>query len=326
MSDIVRRYDIDAVHIDDYFYPYRIRNVEFPDELSFKKYPRGFSPVQKDEWRRDNVDLIIKQLHDSIRSIKPWVEFGISPFGVWRNSRDDPNGSNTTAGVTNYDDLYADILKWQKEGWIDYVVPQLYWHIGFDRADYAELTKWWGHNTYGCQLYIGQALHRLDRKSKTKQWRSSKELIKQIDNNRTFPTIAGSVFFSAKHLKRNPLNFKKKLCRKLYSLPSLTPVNSRIAPTVADLPYNASVSINDEIITLSWEKGENVKNFVVYKFKRGEFANLEDPQNIYYVTSDNSLSFNINSGNAPAKYYYVVTSQSYTNLESFPVYFKEDSL
>ncbi len=324
VSDIVRRYDIDAVHMDDYFYPYRIKNIEFPDSISFKKYPRGFSPEQKDAWRRDNVDLIIKQIHDSIRAIKPWVEFGISPFGVWRNSKNDPNGSNTMAGVTNYDDLYADILKWQKEGWIDYVVPQLYWHIGFEIADYEVLTNWWSHNTYGSQLYIGQALYRLDKRSKTKEWRSSKQIIRQIENNRSYPNIKGSVFFSAKHLKQTPLNITNKLSKKIYSCPSLSPVNKRITPIIPESPINASITINGNVFSLDWEKGENVKKFVVYRYKKGELANLDDSRNIYCITSENSLSFDITSSNNPLKYDYVVTSQSYTNLESAPVYFKEN--
>ena len=115
VSDIVRRYDIDAIHMDDYFYPYRIAKVSFPDDSSFARFLRRFAPDQHEEWRRDNVNLIIRQISDSIKSIKPWVEFGISPFGVWRNIEKDLVGSETKAGVTNYDDLFADILLWQKK-------------------------------------------------------------------------------------------------------------------------------------------------------------------------------------------------------------------
>jgi uncharacterized lipoprotein YddW (UPF0748 family) len=152
VADIVRRYDVDAIHFDDYFYPYPLRGIDFPDEATFVRFPRGFGRDQKNEWRRDNVDLIIKQLKDTIKSIKPHVEFGISPFGVWRNQSVDHRGSQTTAGASNYDDLYADILKWQKEGWIDYVTPQLYWHIGMQAADYSILAQWWSENTFGCPL------------------------------------------------------------------------------------------------------------------------------------------------------------------------------
>jgi len=111
VEDIVQRYDIDAIHFDDYFYPYKVAGEEFPDEDTFLKYPRGYAPDQKGDWRRNNVNLVIAELQKTIKGVKPWVEFGISPFGVWRNDNVDPRGSATKAGVQNYDDLYADILK-----------------------------------------------------------------------------------------------------------------------------------------------------------------------------------------------------------------------
>ena len=113
----------------------------------FKENPRGFT--DKEAWRRNNVDMVIAELQQTIKSIKPWVEFGISPFGVWRNKSNDPRGSDTQAGAQNYDDLYADILKWLEEGSIDYVAPQLYWEIGKKVADYEVLAKWWSENSYG---------------------------------------------------------------------------------------------------------------------------------------------------------------------------------
>ena len=168
VADVVSGYDIDAVHMDDYFYPYKIAGLELPDEDTFRKYSRGFAESKKEDWRRDNVDLVIKMLQDTIKSIKPWVKFGISPFGVWRNSNVDPKGSDTKAGQTNYDDLYADILKWLKKGWIDYVTPQAYWHIGFEIADHKIIAEWWNGNSFNRNLYIGHGIHRLDKKSKYK--------------------------------------------------------------------------------------------------------------------------------------------------------------
>jgi len=122
VNDIVSRYDVDAIHFDDYFYPYPLKD-EFPDDQSFAQYNRGYSPEQKTAWRRDNVDMVIQMLSLNIKQTKPWVKFGISPFGVWRNKADDPEGSETTAGTTNYDHLHADILKWQKNGWFDFSLP-----------------------------------------------------------------------------------------------------------------------------------------------------------------------------------------------------------
>jgi uncharacterized lipoprotein YddW (UPF0748 family) len=127
VKDLLNRYDLDAIHMDDYFYPYRIAGKEFPDQKTFEKYGRGLS---KDSWRRSNCDSIIVDIHTTIKNTNPRVKFGISPFGVWRNKSQDPMGSDTKAGQTNYDDLYADILLWLSKGWIDYVTPQLYWERG----------------------------------------------------------------------------------------------------------------------------------------------------------------------------------------------------
>jgi uncharacterized lipoprotein YddW (UPF0748 family) len=323
VSDIVRRYDIDAIHMDDYFYPYRIANVSFPDDSSFMKYPRGFSAEQKEEWRRDNVDLIIKQISDSIKSIKPWVEFGISPFGVWRNAEKDPAGSNTQAGVTNYDDLYADILLWQKNGWIDYVVPQIYWYIGFKVADFSVLTDWWSHNTYGSRLYVGHAPYRINRKASAKEWRTSKEITKQIMMNRTYPNIGGSIFFSAKVLRNNPLRLKERITKRVYKYPSLPPSNLNIEPVIPVQPSEAVSRLSDGNLHLSWIKGENTKKFVIYKFRKGKPADINNPASIFMVTSENAVSVPVNHSTDPERYLYVVASQSCTNIESEPVYFRQ---
>jgi uncharacterized lipoprotein YddW (UPF0748 family) len=322
VSDIVRRYDIDAIHMDDYFYPYRISKVDFPDDSSFLKYSRGFLPEQKEEWRRDNVNLIIKQLNDSIKAIKPWVEFGISPFGVWRNKDKDNNGSDTRAGQTNYDDLYADILLWQKNGWIDYIVPQIYWHIGFNVADYAILTDWWSHNTFGCKLYIGQAPYRIGRKATAREWRSSKELVEQIRLNRTFPNVSGSMFFSAKVFRNNPLHLDERIKRDLYQYPSLPPSNNMIVQIVPQRPSEACIDITDQSIHLAWEKGNNTKKFVIYKLRKGRPADLNNPENLFLVTADTAVSFMVNRKTDIKRYNYYIMSVSHTNTESDPVDFK----
>lgn len=321
VSDVVRRYDIDAVHMDDYFYPYRIANIDFPDDKAFAAFPRGFAPDQRNEWRRDNVNLIIKQIHDSVRAIKPWVEFGISPFGVWRNIDKDPTGSRTQAGQTNYDDLYADILRWQKEGWIDYVVPQIYWQIGKKVADYAILADWWSKNAYGCPVYVGQAPYRIEKKAKEKPWRRSKELIRQIELNRTYPNINGSMFFSAKFMRKNPLNIKKKLLKQVYKYPALAPVNSKVASVLPGIPSNAALKISNGNVQLSWTSTGNSKSFVVYKFRKGKKSSLEHAENIFVTTSETSVSFPLGTCNDPNKYYYMLTSLSPSNTESTPVYF-----
>ena len=281
VSDIVRRYDLDAIHMDDYFYPYRIANVSFPDDSSFHKYSNGFTAEQRDDWRRENVNLIIRQISDSIKAIRPWVEFGISPFGVWRNSDKDSSGSATRAGQTNYDDLFADILLWQKKGWIDYVVPQIYWHIGFKIADYRVLSDWWGRNAYGCNLFIGQAPYRINPKATAKEWRSSKQILKQVELNRSIPVIGGSMFFSGKVFWKNPLHLEEKLTRRLYRYPALPPSNKRIAQINPGMPYEAEQALSNRSINLSWKAGDNTKKFIIYKLQKGKPADLNNPKNIF---------------------------------------------
>ncbi len=321
VADLVRRYDIDAIHFDDYFYPYRVANEEFPDQNSFAVYPNGFTSEQKDDWRRNNVDLIIKQLHDSIRVINPTVEFGISPFGVWKNNSTDPAGSATKAGVTNYDDLYADILLWQKEGWIDYVTPQLYWYIGKTVADYAVLTDWWSKNTYGCPLYVGQAPFLINAASRDESWQTSDELIRQIRLNRSYPNIGGSMFFSGKSLKRNPLGVKENLLKELFKYPALTPPNPRIKPVKPASPAKADIVDRKRAFELCWEKSDKNRMFVVYKCRKKSNLNIENPENILKVTSETSMLIHKNRKTNTSRYKYAVTAISSTHHESEPVVF-----
>jgi uncharacterized lipoprotein YddW (UPF0748 family) len=218
ISDIVKRYDIDAIHMDDYFYPYRIAGREFPDTASYRKYGNG---MNKDEWRRSNTDSIILKLSLAIKNEKPWVKFGISPFGVWRNNDKDPEGSATQAGVTNYDDLYADILLWTKNKWIDYVTPQLYWEIGFKRADYTVLLDWWSKHAYGRHMYIGHGIYRAFENNPP--WKIKTQLPRQIQMLRKYPTIQGSVYFSSKTFYRNPNGWNDSLRNNYYKTPALIP-------------------------------------------------------------------------------------------------------
>ena len=204
VGDIVARYDIQAIHMDDYFYPYPSGRLQLPDAETFVKYPRGFDDIR--DWRRDNVNLTIQAISETIRECRDSVEFGISPFGVWRNANVDSTGSATRAGITNYDDLYADIRLWIKNGWIDYVLPQLYWEIGKKVADYEVLAHWWANEVRGtnCKLYIGMAPYRLEGASPKSAWGQGNEIGRQMRLNRTVPEITGECFYSTRPLLRNP--------------------------------------------------------------------------------------------------------------------------
>lgn len=222
VRDIVSRYDIDAVHMDDYFYPYRITGKEFPDSIS---YLNSKSKLNKEDWRRSNVDTIIKAISIVIKKEKGYVQFGVSPFSVWRNKEKDPRGSDSKAGQTNYDDLYADILLWLKEKWIDYVAPQLYLEIGHDKIDYLKLLEWWSKNSFGRHLYIGHGIYRASGTSPTNAaWRKPDELPNQIKLLRQYSNIQGSIYFSSKSFNNNPNGWCDSLKNNYYKTPAQIPV------------------------------------------------------------------------------------------------------
>ena len=218
IRDIVKRYDVDAIHMDDYFYPYRIAGKEFPDEASYRN---SGTPLSKDDWRRSNVDTIISMLNIAIKQEKPWVKFGISPFSVWRNNDKDPEGSDSRAGQTNYDDLYANILLWLQKGWIDYVAPQLYLEIGHDKIAFEKMLDWWSKHTYGRHLYIGQGIYRVDERAAA--WKNPNELPRQIELLRQYPNVQGSIYFSSTTFNRNPNGWNDSLKNNYYKLPAVIP-------------------------------------------------------------------------------------------------------
>jgi uncharacterized lipoprotein YddW (UPF0748 family) len=207
ISEVARNYEIDGIHLDDYFYP---SNVAFADDAAFKAYnPEKYR--SKGDWRRNNINVFVRDLGLAIEAINPDISYGISPFGVWRNQKDDPTGSDTKAGVTAYDSMFADVRTWIKEGWIDYINPQLYWSLSLPVARYDKLVDWWVQEVQGTgvDLYIGHSPYKLG--TKEAGWDSAQELIKQLDYNKQYPQITGDVFFSAKDLMRNPLNIKEAL-------------------------------------------------------------------------------------------------------------------
>ena len=212
IMEVVENYDIDGVHMDDYFYPYKVKGEIYNDEEQYNKYGSNFLKV--DDWRRDNVNKLIEKLYSSIKHKNKNIEFGISPFGVWRNiSTDSVRGSNTKAGIQNYDDLYADILYWMKKNWIDYVAPQIYWNQGFKIAEYNTLVDWWSKYAKETKtnLYIGQAAYRI------KDWEKDDELINQIKYNRKSEEVKGSIFFSYSSLVKDPKGILEKIKNDVYS-------------------------------------------------------------------------------------------------------------
>ncbi|MFE3654826.1 glycoside hydrolase family 10 protein [Streptomyces sp. NPDC059165] len=200
MLDAVRHYAIDAVHWDDYFYPYPVAGEVFDDDAAYARYGAGF-PTRA-AWRRNNIDRLVAETAERIKQINGQVRFGISPFGVWRNAATDPRGSATRAGVQTYDDLYADTRKWVRQRWIDYVVPQLYWHIGMAAADYAKLVPWWDAvvEGTGVQLYVGEALYKAGDPAQPDAWQDPAELSRHLTLAHSYANVRGHCFFAAQEV------------------------------------------------------------------------------------------------------------------------------
>ena len=220
IEEIVVNYSVDAIHFDDYFYPYKIAGQTFPDQSSFQKYKVPNQSIE--DWRRQNVNDLVASVHQTIQKHKPWVQFGISPFGVWRNQDKDPKGSPTRAGQTNYDDLYADPITWMREGWIDYLIPQIYWSMDYELASYRKLNDWWAKNHYNTKIYIGNGPYKI-RDNADKAWDNPQEINAQVSYTRTHSTIQGNAFFSAKSLLNKNQDVAQRLKSELYDQPTLTP-------------------------------------------------------------------------------------------------------
>lgn len=206
--EVVRRYDIDGVHLDDYFYP----SGGLPDDDTFRKY-NAKNIRDKGDWRRDNMNEFIRMLGEAIRKEKPRVSFGVSPFGVWRNKADDPAGSDTRAGMTAYDHNFADVRTWVRREWVDYVAPQIYWSRAFSAANYDKLVDWWANVVRGTRvmLYIGHAPYKIG--TNETGWSRAEEIVEQLVYNRQYPEVAGDLFFRAEHVRGNSLGLTELLKR-----------------------------------------------------------------------------------------------------------------
>lgn len=314
VKDIVTRYDVDAIHMDDYFYPYPVKGIAFKDDKSFAKYGAGMT---KNDWRRDNVNKLIAEVSQTIHSTKPWVRFGISPFGIWRNISSDSKGSRTN-GLQNYDDLYADVILWAKNGWIDYQVPQLYWELDHKRASSEILADWWNRYAYDRHLYFGQDVERSMNKG---------ELDRKIEISRTLSNVTGNVWWPSVSLTKNYMNVLDELKEGAQSTIALTPeypwLDSSSKGCRLDSPRK--LSVDDGV--LSWEiprvnRGENSTSqyggAVIYRMDEafGE-TDVLNPENIVAVVKGNDNFWIIDESIEPGTWLFV-TALDKINRESKP--------
>jgi uncharacterized lipoprotein YddW (UPF0748 family) len=276
VRDIVRRYDVDAIHFDDYFYPYKTQGEYFADDNAYAEYNRG---LDKETWRRSNVDSLILKVSRAIKEEKPWCKFGISPYGVWRNLYQDSTGSQTTSHQTDYDDLYANIMLWLQKGWIDYVCPQLYWERGHRVVPYDVLLDWWSRHTYDRQLYIGIGLYKA---GTNPAWKNRSELPIQVAESRG--VSQGCVFFSAANFMDNPLGWCDSLRENYYRYPALVPPMPWIDTTQPPAPQVEALVEGDSVhVTLSASDSLPLRLFVVYRYLTGDADTALDPVHIYKI-------------------------------------------
>lgn len=281
VKDILQRYDVDAIHLDDYFYPYPIAGSKFPDAAAFRKYGKGMSLA---DWRRHNVDLLIEDLHEVIADTKPWVRLGISPFGIWRNKANDPDGS-ATSGLENYGDLYADVLKWAREGWIDYMMPQIYWELDHKRASYRVLVDWWANHGYGRHMYIGQDVERTmgvrDGSSPTQLW-------PKMCLARGASDIHGSCWWPGYPVAENHKGVADSLSTRYYAAPALVPPYQWID----DREPHAVKGMEFDGLALSWKapkhhnRPDDVVRYVVYRFDSERDIDTENASSIIGVVGE----------------------------------------
>lgn len=316
VRDIVSRYDVDAIHMDDYFYPYPVAGEDFPDGVSFARYGRGYNNIG--DWRRDNVNLLVKEIHETVRECKPWVKFGISPFGIYRNKRNDPNGSESN-GLQNYDDLYADVLLWVNNGWVDYNIPQIYWEIGNPAADYDKLVRWWAKNAAARPLFIGQDVMRTVQKADVNNPLQN-QMPAKMKLQRSLSTVEGSCQWYAAAVVDNTGNYRTMLEKEYHRYPALIPESPFMDNKAPGKVKKLKEVWTYEGPVLFWtapkaksEMDEAVQ-YVVYSFEKGEKVDLEDPSHIMAITRDSFYTLPYDDGKT--KYKYVVTALDRLHNES----------
>ncbi len=322
IMDAVRKYDIDAVHFDDYFYPYPVAGQTFDDAATYAKYGNGMSLA---DWRRSNIDALMSELSSAIRAAKPWVQFGVSPFAVWRNASTDPAGSPTQAGVQTYDDLYADTVKWVREEWLDYITPQVYWNIGFAVADYAKLVPWWSSIVSGTRvnLYIGHANHKVANPAQPAAWQDPNEMSRQLTFNQDYPAVKGDIYFSAAQVRANRLDHMTIVKADHYGQPALPPTPGRLASRGPDAPRVADASRTPAGVRVRWVSNRATA-YAVYRLDgraqpgRCDLADATHLVGTVRAGGGPLQSFTDTTAVGGQRYSYVVTALDRVHNESRP--------
>ncbi|CAH0259153.1 hypothetical protein SRABI118_03169 [Massilia sp. Bi118] len=320
IQDIVGRYDIDGLHFDDYFYP----SGTIADDAAYNADPRGFAATTagRADWRRDNINMLIERVGAEIRLAKPWVKFGVSPSGIYRSSLDPAVGSPTSAGASqHYVTNFADTRKWLREGWVDYLAPQVYWYIGQAGSDYKLLVPWWNENAFGRHIYIGLA----DYKMNTAGWTSPAQIADQIGMNRANANVFGQIHFRHAFLQADALGYRTALKQSTYHAPALPP-GMAWKGSGTPLPPSAlaAAAAPNDAVQLSWtaspdasDELEKVRRYAVYRSDTREF-DLEAPGKMIALTDGAAPGFVDANAGAGKYWYYTVTAVNRLSSESTP--------
>lgn len=313
IKDIVNNYDVDGVHFDDYFYPYPIANRIFNDQTTYYSLGNGLSLSQ---WRKANIDDLVFRVHQYLEENHPYIKFGISPFGVWENSSVHPLGSDTQAGITALSSNYADVMAWMKKGWVDYIVPQIYWNIGFKPANFEVLTKWWNQHSYGRHIYVGHSLYKFNQQSTILQWRNGQQILDQFAEIENNENITGSVFFNTTALRKNVVNSTDNIRKYFGKHPAkiaAMPYKKQVIPTPLQ---NIKCNKAKNGILISW----NVKEEPNTNFGYGVYiAERKDEKHLLHVVGKlkNAILIPADEFDEDTKYEVYISAISRTHQETF---------
>ncbi|MEM1137758.1 MAG: family 10 glycosylhydrolase, partial [Bacteroidota bacterium] len=321
VRDIVSRYHIDAIHFDDYFYPYPVKNERIDDIEAYKAF--NPSKLSLADWRRENINQFIAEVAAIIKTTNPEVKFGISPPGIWRNAYKDPEGSDTK-GLSSFDDIYADSRSWAQKALIDYIIPQVYWNISHNVADYKKLINWWEKNSFNTQLYIGHAAYKMD-ESQLNAWKDGREIDRQIASNRKLKRISGSAFFSVSSLIKNKKSFTDSLQTKYYRHPALLPKMPQKDALAPSAPLHLKKIKTDTGWLLSWKDsplahdGDTAKGFLLYRFPDTCQFDLENTRYLIDFLPASKKSFH-DKVTENSNYNYLLTAYDHLHNESIPAF------
>ncbi len=336
VMEVVEKYDIDGVHFDDYFY-HEGKAYDYDDKATFEMYDNGFT--DRGDWRRNNTYKLIDELSQKIKDKKPWVQFGISPAGMWGNMKDGhPNGSPTAGGAPNYDRAFVDTLRWANEGLIDYICPQVYWPFGRDVAPYGVIAAWWANNVTNpnTKIYIGMGLYRVNGTSNPTETGfldpyAKDEIIREIQLNTNYKSnitnhgIDGSFLYQSSNIIPSTGSYKREAVengvRTAWANKAIAPCSTWKSNVKPAMPTNINKEKVEDGTKVTWESENSLgidAYYAIYRFRKDEGIDITDPTKLIAVVGSDIKGYIDTSTEDPSEVEYVVTALDRLHNESSP--------